>query len=93
MVDLLRSGMNVAVIGKSGIGKSITMRHVEDMLAEHGLTDRVRFFYEWMGSSRLPRRSPGELFVVEVGRFGDIPAGFATVPLIPPWGPVEQDDR
>jgi hypothetical protein len=93
IVDLLRSGMSVAVIGTSGIGKSVTMHRVEDMLGEHGLTERVRFFYEWKGSHPLPSRAAGELFVVEVHRFRDIPRGFATVPLIPLSGPVEQDDR
>ena len=74
VVDLLRSGMNVAVIGKVGIGKSITMHHVEDMLAEHGLTDRVRFFSDWEGSSRLPRRAPRRAVrrAVELDR---LPAG------------------
>ena len=88
VVDLLRSGMNVAVIGVSGMGKSVTMHYAEAMLAQYGLTEHVRFFYEWKGSHPLPRRSPGELFVVEVHRFADIPRGFATVPLIPLRGPV-----
>ena len=59
VVDLLRSGMNVAVIGVCGMGKSTVMHYVEKtMLPEHdGLTDRVRFFYEWKGCGRLPKRS------------------------------------
>jgi hypothetical protein len=94
VVDLLRSGMSVAVIGPSGMGKSTTMDYAEQMLAEHGgLAERVRFFGEWKGSYRLPRRAPGELFVVEVSRFRDIPVNFAVVPVIPARGLVDQDDR
>lgn len=94
VIDLLRSGMSVAVIGPVGIGKSVTMDRAEQMLAEHGgLAERVRFFEEWKGSYRLPRRAPGELFVVEVSRFRDIPVDFAVVPVIPTRGPVVQDDR
>lgn len=45
VIDLLRSGLNVAVIGVSGMGKSVTMNYAETMLAEYGLTEHVRFFY------------------------------------------------
>ena len=88
VVDLLRSGMNVGDIGTSGMGKSVTMHYAESMLASHGLTECVRFFYEWKGSHPLPRRSPEP-----VVRGGSLPVrrhpqGFGVVPLIPLRGPV-----
>ena len=75
VVDLLRSGMNVGDIGMSGMGKSVTMHYAESMLAAHGLTECVRFFYEWKGSHPLPRRSPNEVVVVEVSRSRRHPPG------------------
>ena len=65
-------------------GRTITANGRETKRAASEVeAERVRFFYEWKGSHPLPSRAPGELFVVEVHRFRDIPRGFATVPLIP----------
>lgn len=80
VVDLLRLGKSVAVVGAVGVGKSVVMNVAEQTIARTELSEQVTFVHAWEPGLRLSKG----LVVIEAypHQLDQLPAGFMIAPVL-----------